>query len=57
MRAWTFLGTGTHFALAYLACLAVIWWPDALAWYLVLHIVPLNLYLLLLIALEPKHTG
>lgn len=54
MRAWTFLGTGTHFALAYLACLAVIWWPDALVWYLLLHIFPLNVYLLVLVLTEPK---
>jgi phosphatidylglycerophosphate synthase len=54
MRAWTWLGTGTHFALAYLACFAAIWWPGAIIGYFVLHIVPLNLYLLFLIATEPK---
>lgn len=54
MRAWTFLGTGTHFALAYLACFAAIWWPDAVTWYFILHVIPLNLYLLALIATE-KH--
>lgn len=54
MRAWTFLGTGTHFALAYLAVFATIWWTDATLWYLILHIVPLNLYLLYLIVTEPR---
>jgi phosphatidylglycerophosphate synthase len=55
MRAWTWLGTGSHFALAYLACFAASWWPDAIVWYLVLHVLPLNLYLLALIALEPRN--
>lgn len=54
MRAWTWLGTGTHFALAYLTVLAAYWYPGALVGYLVLHIVPLNLYLLALILTEPK---
>jgi phosphatidylglycerophosphate synthase len=54
MRAWTWLGTGSHFALAYLACFAAIWWPDAIMAYFALHLVPLNLYLLALIALEPR---
>jgi phosphatidylglycerophosphate synthase len=54
MRAWTWLGTGTHFALAYLACFAAIWWPGALVAYFVLHIGPLNLYLLTLVLTEPR---
>lgn len=54
MRAWTWLGTGGHFALAYLACFAAIWWPDAITAYFALHLVPFNLYLLALIALEPR---
>ncbi len=54
MRAWTWLGTGTHFALAYLACFAAIWWPGALIGYFLLHILPFNLYLLALILTEPR---
>src|SRR5690606_35183013 len=44
MRAWTWLGTGTHFALAYLACFAAIRYPGAIVGYFALHVVPLNLY-------------
>lgn len=57
MRAWTWLGTGTHFALAYVACFIAIWWPGAIVGYFVLHIVPLNLYLLALILAEPRTAG
>jgi phosphatidylglycerophosphate synthase len=54
MRAWTWLGTGTHFALAYLAVLVSYWYPGAVVGYLLLHLVPLNLHLLGLVLTEPK---
>lgn len=54
MRAWTWLGIGTHFALAYLLCFLAIQWPGAIASYFVICTIPLNLYLLLLLRLEAR---
>lgn len=45
MRAWTWLGIGTHFALAYLFCALSYWWPGAAAVYFVTCATLLNLLL------------
>ncbi len=54
MRAWTFLGIGTHFAIGYLCCVAAAFWPPAILLYFLLCALPLNLYLALLMMLEPR---
>ena len=36
MRAWTFLGIGTHLALGYLLGAAAYWWPLAIAGYFII---------------------
>jgi hypothetical protein len=54
MRAWTFLGIGTHFCLAYLGALAAYWWPPAVVLFFLLVILPLNLLLGYLVVTEPR---
>jgi len=54
MRAWTALGIGTHFALAYLCTIAAYWWPEAIAAYFVLCTTGYNLYFLVLMRLESR---
>jgi phosphatidylglycerophosphate synthase len=57
MRAWTFLGIGTHFALAYLLCLAARWWPPAIAVYFLCCATLLNLALAVLMSLEGRQVA
>jgi phosphatidylglycerophosphate synthase len=54
MRAWTFLGIGTHFALAYVLCLVARWWPPAIAAYFLICATVLNLALGALMSLEGR---
>ena len=54
MRTWTFLGIGTHFALAYVAMTLAAWWPVSVAAYFAFCAVPLNLLLAWLMATEPR---
>jgi phosphatidylglycerophosphate synthase len=54
MRAWTFLGTGTHFCLAYLLIAASYRWPGAVRLFFVAALIPFNLLLLWLAATEPR---
>jgi len=49
MRAWTWLGIGTHFALAYLLCIVSYWWAPASAGYFVISATVLNLLLVVLL--------
>jgi phosphatidylglycerophosphate synthase len=49
MRAWTWMGSGTHFALAYLAVAASVVWPWAIAAYMMFHVTLVNLALILLV--------
>ena len=57
MRAWTWLGIGTHFALAYVLCaLSAIWPLSAVAYFLFCATV-LNVYLAALMAIEPRRVG
>ena len=56
MRAWTFQGIGTHFALAYVATLVGAWWPPGPMLYFAATATVFNLFLLVLIALEPKES-
>lgn len=52
MRAWTFLGTGTRFALAYLLMALSYWWTPALALFFLLNITAGNLFLVHLLRRE-----
>jgi CDP-alcohol phosphatidyltransferase len=54
MRLWSFLGIGTHFALAYLAMLAAFWWAPAVTGFFLVVLVPLNLLLGGLLLTEPR---
>jgi phosphatidylglycerophosphate synthase len=54
MRLWTFMGIGTHFALAYLLLFVGYWWPPALAFYFILCATLLNLALAVLMTLEAR---
>jgi hypothetical protein len=56
MRAWTFLGIGTHLALAYLLGAVTYWWPAAAAAYFILCATVFNLLLLVLVRLEARQT-
>jgi hypothetical protein len=49
MRAWTWLGIGTHFALAYLMTALAYWWAPAAAVYFVATATVFNLFLLVLL--------
>jgi hypothetical protein len=57
MRAWTFLGIGTHYALAYLLTAFAIVWGDALTVYMLVCCTALNVYLAALVAIEPRRVG
>jgi phosphatidylglycerophosphate synthase len=57
MRAWTFLGIGTHFALAYLLCLLAWWWPPAIPLFFLICVSVLNLALAALVALEKRRAA
>jgi len=52
MRAWTFLGIGTHLALAYVLCVVAYWWAPAAALYFIINATVFNLLLVGLIATE-----
>lgn len=54
MRAWTFLGIGTHFAFAYLTAIAGYWWPPAPGLYFAGTATVFNLALVLLMMLQPR---
>lgn len=54
MRAWTILGIGTHFALAYTACVLSWWWAPAVAGYFILCSTILNLFLVGMMAAEGR---
>ena len=54
MRLWTWLGSGTHFALAWLAVGLAAIWPAAIPAYLVLHLTLFNLLLGLLVLREKR---
>jgi hypothetical protein len=54
MRLWTFMGIGTHFALAYLLLFVGYWWPPALALYFILCATLLNLALAVFMILEAR---
>jgi phosphatidylglycerophosphate synthase len=54
MRRWTWLGTGTHFALAYISIALAAVWPAAVAAYFVLHLTLLNLFLGVLVLQERR---
>jgi len=57
MRIWTWLGTGTHFALAYSAVALAAVWPAAVAAYFLLHLTLLNLFLGVLVLQEKRAGG
>jgi phosphatidylglycerophosphate synthase len=57
MRAWTWLGIGTHFALAYLFLALSAVWPQATPLYMVICATVLNVYLVALMAIEPRRVG
>jgi hypothetical protein len=57
MRAWTFLGVGTHFALAYVIMVMSRWWELAPASFFVLSSTVLNVMLVLLLLLERRAAG
>jgi phosphatidylglycerophosphate synthase len=54
MRAWTFLGIGTHFAFAYLTAITAFWWPPAPILYFAGTATVFNVVLATLVALEPR---
>ncbi len=54
MRAWTFLGIGTHLALAYVLSVVGYWWAPALPLYFWIHITAFNLLLLGLLAIGDR---
>ncbi|MEO8636954.1 MAG: CDP-alcohol phosphatidyltransferase family protein [Gemmatimonadales bacterium] len=54
MRTWTFLGIGTHFAIAYVAMILATWWPGSVRAYFMVCVVPLNLLLAGLMVTEPR---
>jgi hypothetical protein len=57
MRAWSWLGVGTHFLLGYVLILASYWWAGALAWFFIISASLLNLLLAALVLLEPRQVG
>lgn len=50
MRAWTFLGIGTHLGLAYVLSVAAYWWTLALPLYFWINVTVFNLLLVSLLA-------
>lgn len=54
MQAWSFLGSGTHFALGYLFAGISYFWMPALILFFALHLTIGNIYLLLLLATGPR---
>lgn len=57
MRAWTFLGIGTHFALAYITMAVAVVQPLSFPAYMIFCAVVLNVFLVALMALEPRRVG
>jgi phosphatidylglycerophosphate synthase len=57
MRAWAFLGIGTHFALAYVAMAVGVIQPLAFPVYMIICATVLNVFLVALMALEPRRVG
>jgi phosphatidylglycerophosphate synthase len=57
MRIWTFQGIGTHFAFAYLSVFLGAWWPPGPMLYFAGTATVFNLFLLVLMAMEPKGTA
>ncbi len=54
MRAWSFLGVGTHLCLAYLSAAGSFWWAGAVPLFFLIALLPLNLLLLVLLGLETR---
>jgi len=54
LRAWSFLGVGTHLFLGYLCGALSFWWPGAIPLFFLLALVPLNLLFLVLLGLEAR---
>jgi phosphatidylglycerophosphate synthase len=52
MRRWTWLGIGTHFALAYLLLVLGVWWPAAPTFFFLVSATVLNLFLVSLLVEE-----
>jgi phosphatidylglycerophosphate synthase len=57
MRAWTWLGIGTHFALAYVLTALSVLWEEGPTAYMVICATVLNVYLVALMAIEPRRVG
>lgn len=57
MRAWTFMGIGTHFAFAYVTAIAGFWWAAMPICYFVGTATVFNLALGVLVALESRQVG
>lgn len=57
MRTWTFMGIGTHFALAYLLALVACWWPPAVMLYFAITATVMNLALALLMLGSPPRAA
>ena len=54
MRAWTWLGIGTHFAVAYVLTILGYWWPEAVAIYFLGCATVVNLLLGAMLWLERR---
>jgi hypothetical protein len=57
MRAWTFLGIGTHLALAYVLSMIAWWWMPAVPLYFWLHVIVFNALLAGLLVLGFRRDG
>jgi phosphatidylglycerophosphate synthase len=57
MRAWTFLGIGTHLALAYVLSLIARWWMPAVPLYFWLHVIVFNALLAGLLLIGFRRDG
>jgi phosphatidylglycerophosphate synthase len=57
MRAWTWLGIGTHFALAYVLCALSALSPLSAVTFFVICATVLNVYLAALMVIEPRRVG
>jgi hypothetical protein len=57
MRAWTFLGIGTHLALAYVLAVIARWWSPAVPLYFWLHLIVFNALLAGLLLIGYRRDG
>jgi phosphatidylglycerophosphate synthase len=57
MRAWTFLGIGTHLALAYVLAVIARWWAPAVPLYFWLHVIVFNALLAGLLVIGFRRDG